>query len=145
MYCYYTLHALGFDIWWKKYLTMLQIVQFVVALSGCILALTSRFLARTARVLVLEEYGCGGTYEGAYIGVGIIASYLYLFIVLYKAKYKKPSSGGKDGATLPSSSTAAKRASVRPIDAELDRAVANGFAKSAKHFELLQGQQFKME
>ena len=35
MYCYYTLHALGFDIWWKKYLTMLQIVQFVVGSAKC--------------------------------------------------------------------------------------------------------------
>lgn len=37
MYCYYTLHALGFDIWWKKYLTMLQIVQFVVGSAKCAL------------------------------------------------------------------------------------------------------------
>lgn len=109
-----------------------------VALIGCLTALGSRFLSRTAQLLPVSTYSCWGTYEGAYVGVAIIASYLYLFIVLYKAKYKKD-------AKAPTSSTSKRTASVRPIDAELDRAVANGFAKSAKHFELLQGQQLKME
>jgi len=119
-----------------------QFVSFVshqVALIGCLTALGSRFLARTAGVLAIESYGCWGTYEGAYVGVAIIASYLYLFIVLYKAKYKKDAKA--DAKAAP----AKRHASVRPLDAELDRAVANGFAKSAKHFELLQGQQLKME
>lgn len=64
MYAYYAFHALGIDVWWKRYLTMFQIVQaslmlvvvvhsfmflcvgfqFVVALIGCFGGLGPRTL-----------------------------------------------------------------------------------------------------
>jgi fatty acid elongase 3 len=89
MYAYYTLHALGCDIWWKKYLTMLQIVQFVAALTGCILAFGARILSNGLHLIDESVFGCHGTYEGAYVGIAVIASYLYLFLVMYNHTYSK--------------------------------------------------------
>jgi len=88
MYAYYALHAMGCHIWWKKYLTLLQITQFVVALVGCLSAFGSRFATQTLQLLPPDIYGCHGTYEGAYLGIGVIASYLYLFVVLYRQTYR---------------------------------------------------------
>jgi len=35
MYYYYTLSSLKIHVWWKKYLTQFQIVQFVVDIAAC--------------------------------------------------------------------------------------------------------------
>jgi len=88
MYMYYALHACGIDVWWKKYLTMLQIVQFVVALVGCFGGL----LPRAFNDLGISWWPrCHGEYGGAFFGIGILATYLILFVNLYQASYK----GGK--------------------------------------------------
>lgn len=94
MYAYYALHALGCDIWWKKYLTLLQIIQFVAALIGCFLALGARMLSHGIGWLDERTYACHGTYGGAYVGCAIIASYLYLFVVMYRETYSKKRSRG---------------------------------------------------
>jgi hypothetical protein len=140
MYGYYALHALRVHIWWKKYLTLLQIVQFVVALCGCILAVSSRIFAITLRVLPVEQYGCWGTYGGAWVGIAIIASYLYLFIVLFRAKYDK-----KGVASSASSSAAVigkeqqLQRDPRPTPSTIDEAVANGYAKHLTAYESSNG------
>jgi len=91
MYMYYTLHALKIDVWWKRYLTMGQIVQFVVALVGCWGALLPRLL-NSAGFKYFPH--CYGDYTGAFFGVGILTSYLYLFIKLYRESYPKDKKGG---------------------------------------------------
>jgi len=85
MYLYFGLHALGFDCWWKKYLTMMQIVQFVAAVAACLFVLSSRILYDFG---VPFTYRCHGDYFGACFGVAILLSYLYLFIVFYRSNYK---------------------------------------------------------
>lgn len=89
MYLYYALHAIGIDVWWKRYLTVTQIVQFVVALTACWAGLGPR---------ILNHYGftsfphCWGSFTGAFFGVGILSSYLLLFVQLYRDAYHKPRS-----------------------------------------------------
>ena len=34
MYYYYGMSSLGFQIWWKKYITKLQIIQFIIDVTG---------------------------------------------------------------------------------------------------------------
>jgi len=85
MYLYYTLHALGVNVWWKKYLTLGQIIQFVIALVGC-------YVAWGIRLLGLLGFSwapvCYGTEVASMIGCGVISSYLFLFIRLYRQSYK---------------------------------------------------------
>ncbi|XP_049290265.1 elongation of very long chain fatty acids protein 7-like isoform X2 [Anopheles funestus] len=41
MYFYYMLSAMGYKIWWKKYMTEVQIIQFVICIAHCINALVT--------------------------------------------------------------------------------------------------------
>lgn len=86
MYAYYALVGMRIEIWWKKYLTTLQIIQFVVGLSGCVFILGSK--CSVSLGLLPASYFCHGHYYGAFFGVFIIASYLLLFIDLFQEKYK---------------------------------------------------------
>lgn len=84
MYMYYALHAMGRKIWWKKYLTMLQILQFVVGLVGCV----GGFLPRTLHDLGLTSMPkCHGTYDGALFGIGVLATYLHLFVKMFRESH----------------------------------------------------------
>jgi len=134
MYGYYTLHALRLNIWWKKYLTTLQIVQFVVALTGCVAAFATRTAALRLHILPAAQYGCVGSDLGAVVGVVIIASYLYLFIILFQAKYTKPTSAK---AAPQQQSQQQQQSNGRPRT--LGEAVSNGYHKSAKAFDLATG------
>lgn len=78
MYYYYTLAALGGKRWWAKYLTTLQIAQFIfnllVLLSWMPLHLNS-------------PVGCAGSAWSWGFCVFVIASFLLLFTQLYDEKY----------------------------------------------------------
>jgi fatty acid elongase 3 len=92
MYSYYSVQAMGFKIWWKRYLTILQIVQFVVGIVGSwgvvIPMLISDYVPSdwllhqwfAARCRSLDKRLAVG-------GIVIISSYLLLFIKLYKGTY----------------------------------------------------------
>jgi len=142
MYAYYALHAMGQDIWWKKHLTTGQIIQFIVALTGCILAFGSRVASLQLHILPVDQYGCWGTSGGAYVGIAIIASYLYLFIVLYKKMYaRKKVAAAKRAETA--ASTAEKHLTNGHSNGHtprtIDEAVANGYAKHLSQFEASNG------
>lgn len=79
MYLYYLLSALNFRVWWKKYVTVLQLIQFLIDLAGC-----------TYVVVVFARHGpsyCQGTWFGNLAGYFLILSYLVLFYQFYLQTY----------------------------------------------------------
>ncbi|TFL06547.1 elongase of fatty acids ELO [Pterulicium gracile] len=94
MYYYYYATAGGAKIWWKKYLTLMQIVQFVIDINAVYFGTYSHFAA--ARWPHLPHLGnCAGTEDAAIFGCLLLTSYLGLFINFYFQTYKKPVHGGK--------------------------------------------------
>lgn len=87
MYAYYALHAMGVDVWWKKYLTTMQIIQFVFALIGCFGGFVPRLMHEFSNGA--RGYNCHGNVTGGWIGVGILFSYLLLFIRFYQQTYQQ--------------------------------------------------------
>jgi len=85
MYGFYALHALKYDVWWKRYLTVLQIVQFVsVVVSGG----PTYFITQFAHLgYVNAEYKCFGNPYFTTFGFAIILSYLGLFLKFYSKTY----------------------------------------------------------
>ena len=47
MYYYYAQQALGIKVWWKKWLTTIQIIQFVLDIMGCYAATVAHYLGKT--------------------------------------------------------------------------------------------------
>mmetsp|Transcript_53795 Transcript_53795/g.131834 ORF Transcript_53795/g.131834 Transcript_53795/m.131834 type:complete len:268 (-) Transcript_53795:16-819(-) len=84
MYYYYAMTALKISVWWKKYLTTLQIGQFVIDVVACAYAYTV-FISSG-----LDYSVCYGTQLGAITGIAILASYLLLFIRFYLQTYSAP-------------------------------------------------------
>ncbi|KAF2864575.1 GNS1/SUR4 membrane protein [Piedraia hortae CBS 480.64] len=98
MYWYYFQAARGIRIWWKKYITVLQITQFVIDLGFVYFCSYSYFTA--TRFTWLPTAGvCAGEEFAAFAGMGILTSYLFLFIGFYISTYKKPVRKGRARAT----------------------------------------------
>lgn len=75
--------AAGYKIWWKKYLTTLQITQFVVDLF--VVYFASYSYATAEYLPGWPTYGsCSGTEGAAIFGCVLLTSYLFLFIAFYK-------------------------------------------------------------
>lgn len=81
MYYYYAMSALRIRIWWKKYLTTIQIAQFVVDVT--VVSYAYAVFIRAG----FDENACYGTTRGAIIGLSILISYLLLFIQFYVSTY----------------------------------------------------------
>lgn len=79
MYYYYFVCALGSTVWWKRYLTTMQIIQFVLDLVACYYA-TYFFYSAGTRV-------CRTGNIAVISGDFVITSYLFLFIHLYVYLY----------------------------------------------------------
>lgn len=109
MYWYYFQSARGIRIWWKEWITRLQIIQFVIDLGEHESVQTTFFLANqnptgfvyfASYTYFTSTYWpwmpnagkCAGEEFAAFSGMGILSSYLLLFISFYAATYKK---GGK--------------------------------------------------
>ncbi|WRT66031.1 uncharacterized protein IL334_002982 [Kwoniella shivajii] len=114
MYYYYYATAGGAKIWWKKYLTSMQITQFIIDLFIVYFASTFLFSYRfghnqypnfifpispstynhfATKYTPFPTVGdCAGSEGAALFGCGLLTSYLFLFIAFYRATYKK---GGK--------------------------------------------------
>jgi len=88
MYYYYGLSALGYDVWWKKYITKLQIAQFIVTISANTIGFVYHF----------KGYDCSGSVQSWLFGQAILLSFLVLFILFYKSTYRKPAASGGDAA-----------------------------------------------
>jgi hypothetical protein len=88
MYYYYYATAGGAKIWWKRYLTTLQITQFIIDLFVTYFATYTHFAM--SRFRSLPNMGdCAGSESAAIFGVSLLTSYLLLFIAFYRATYKK--------------------------------------------------------
>ncbi|KAL4793752.1 GNS1/SUR4 family-domain-containing protein [Aspergillus venezuelensis] len=88
MYWYYFQSARGIKIWWKQYITILQIAQFVVDI-GFIYFASYTYFASTYFPWAPNKGHCMGEEYAAGCGVFIISSYLLLFISFYLTTYKK--------------------------------------------------------
>lgn len=98
MYWYYFQSARGIRIWWKKYITMLQILQFVIDLGFVYFASYTYFSASYFPDLPTMGI-CAGEEFAAFAGMAILSSYLVLFIGFYAATYKKPARKGRARTT----------------------------------------------
>ncbi|KAI5479393.1 hypothetical protein MNV49_003727 [Pseudohyphozyma bogoriensis] len=97
MYYYYLMSTAGFKIWWKKYLTSLQISQFVIDLFIVYFASYSYFVSEyLPGIPYLPTYGsCAGSESAAFMGCGLLTSYLFLFIAFYKKTYNAAAAAKK--------------------------------------------------
>ncbi|KAJ7786307.1 ELO family [Mycena metata] len=102
MYYYYYATAGGAKIWWKKYLTMMQIIQFVIDLFVVYFGTYGHFAATYYDGIIPHMGNCAGSETAALFGCGLLTSYLGLFINFYLQTYKKkpskaPRANGTNG------------------------------------------------
>jgi fatty acid elongase 3 len=90
MYYYYYATAGGARFWWKKYLTTMQIVQFVIDLFAVYFGTYSHFVHAYYKDTLPVMGNCAGTESAALFGCGLLTSYLGLFINFYIQTYKAP-------------------------------------------------------
>jgi hypothetical protein len=83
MYFYYAMSSLGYDVWWKKYITLFQILQFVTDLSVNSIGFYYHFTT---------NHACSGSLESWLFGQAILLSFLLLFINFFFSTYKKKGS-----------------------------------------------------
>ncbi len=85
MYYYYMMTTLGYTVWWKRYLTMMQIVQFFIDM-----------FATWPHLLFLRAFGiwdCRGSMYAVYFGQAIGISFVYLFTTFYVRSYASTANG----------------------------------------------------
>lgn len=87
MYYYYWATAGGRKIWWKRYLTTMQITQFIIDLFIVYFATTNHFFTKWGINLPWVR-DCTGAESAATFGCAILTSYLFLFISFYRKTYK---------------------------------------------------------
>ncbi|KAK4467026.1 putative elongation of fatty acids protein [Cladorrhinum samala] len=107
MYWYYFQSARGVRIWWKEWITRLQIIQFIIDLGFVYFASYTYFVS-TYWPWFPNAGQCAGEEFAAFSGIGILSSYLFLFISFYFATYKK------DGKR-PAARKAVRRMSQAPL------------------------------
>jgi hypothetical protein len=88
MYYYYLLTCFGLRVWWKQYLTTLQIVQFVIDL-GFVYYCAYTYFTATYWPWMPNHGTCAGTETAAFFGVVSLSSYLLLFVQFFFVTYNK--------------------------------------------------------
>jgi len=89
MYYYYTISALGGTVWWKKYITQIQITQFVFCMAVMVYDYVLLRPANSIYCLVHKPY----KYYSIEVSAVIYLSFLALFIKLYIDTYKSRGKG----------------------------------------------------
>ncbi|KAG1052514.1 hypothetical protein G6F43_005363 [Rhizopus delemar] len=97
MYYYYFRTAAGAKIWWKKYLTTMQITQFVIDLN-IVYFCTYTYFAYTYWPHLPNMGSCAGTESSALFGCALLSSYLLLFINFYRMTYQAKKAARKQAA-----------------------------------------------
>lgn len=83
MYTYYALAADGRHVWWKKYITMMQLGQFISELVLIIpVSVAYKHIA---------GYDCSGSGAYTILATGILGSFLVLFLRFFSKTYKQKS------------------------------------------------------
>ncbi|KAJ1988610.1 Fatty acyl-CoA elongase/Polyunsaturated fatty acid specific elongation enzyme [Dimargaris cristalligena] len=96
MYYYYWRASCGVKIWWKKYLTIFQITQFIIDL-GFVYFCAYTYFTATYFPHMPNMGSCTGTESAAIFGCALLSSYLLLFIQFFLKTYtKKPVVAKKD-------------------------------------------------
>merc|ERR1711916_253242 len=87
MYFYYAYNSFtGVKLWWCKYLTTLQMTQFVVNGMGMFLWMYMDYQS---------PVGCSGNYGGVVVCMFGMVTYFVLFLGMFGQKYGKKTSVGK--------------------------------------------------
>jgi hypothetical protein len=108
MYYYYALSAYGVKgIWWKKYLTSLQIAQFIIDLF-IVYFCTYTYFSYTYWPWFPDWGYCAGTESSALFGCALLSSYLLLFINFYRLTYKKKHAASTANKPTTTTSSTAK-------------------------------------
>lgn len=94
MYYYYARVSMGANIWWKKYMTTLQITQFLIDLAAVYYCTFYR-LGQTYYPELTGGVTCHGTEGAAIFGCALLSSYLLLFIQFFQKTYSNKASAGK--------------------------------------------------
>jgi len=83
MYYYYAISSMGKTVWWKKYITKMQIAQFVLDIvANCV-----------GFYYISTGESCSGSLPSWIFGQAILVSFLILFMMFYQSTYKKPQPG----------------------------------------------------
>eukprot|EP01104_Vermistella_antarctica_P005319 TRINITY_DN157_c1_g1_i1.p1 TRINITY_DN157_c1_g1~~TRINITY_DN157_c1_g1_i1.p1 ORF type:complete len:324 (+),score=70.42 TRINITY_DN157_c1_g1_i1:154-1125(+) len=102
MYYYFLRTTFGARLWWKKYLTIMQITQFVIDLT--IIYLTVFWYVGGMLSTGIEVHG---SFTGATVGTFVITSFFALFIQFFSKTY-----GPRAGAIPSLTGKAAKKGKV---------------------------------
>lgn len=94
MYYYYGMASLGISLWWKKYITKMQISQFVIDVIGI----------NGGIYYFYHGIQCASSTESWIFGQSVIVSFLVLFINFYRKTYNegkalRPAVEGTGGET----------------------------------------------
>lgn len=88
MYWYYFLAALKIRVWWKEWVTRLQIIQFIIDLFFVYFA-SYTYFTYNYWPFMPNMGNCAGEEFAAIAGCAILTSYLFLFIGFYIRVYSK--------------------------------------------------------
>jgi len=83
MYYYYARTCMGAKIWWKKYLTTLQITQFIIDVIFCWGCMIKHYLWKKNYIL----NDCEGDQAAGWFGCLLLSSYLLLFVDFFHRTY----------------------------------------------------------
>lgn len=88
MYYYYYQVACGERVWWKQYITVMQIAQFVIDLAFIYFAFYTHYAHEFGLALPNMGSCSARSLMAPLMGVFILSSYLVLFVAFYAATYK---------------------------------------------------------
>jgi hypothetical protein len=100
-YYYYLCAILKVDLWWKKYMTQFQIIQFCLDITCCAV---SAYLNNTYAAARGTTCSSWETMWPNALSCAIVLSYLLLFIQFYWQTYKNRPSAKNAAASKPTES-----------------------------------------